>query len=216
MIDLRLWRIALLSVPIAVVIAMFSLQEEPLSLQGGIPPDAFDSGSAAPLAKELAEAYPNPRPGSEPDEKLAEQVKTRFPAMPGALVAEQTWDASVGGSDVQLRNVLATLPGDSDRQIALIAPRDVEQGSGAVSSIAATAAMLEIANSFSGTSHSKTLVFVSTDGSSVGALGARRFVRDYSDSELLDAAIVLSQPAVPDRTPPLVIPWSTGATSTSS
>src|SRR5262249_23745002 len=68
----------------------------------------------------------------------------------------------------------------------------------------------------SGSAHHKTLVFVSTDGSSIGALGARRFVRDYSDAGLLDAAIVLSQPAVQEPRAPLVIPWSTGAQSTAS
>ena len=76
--------------------------------------------------------------------------------------------------------------------------------------------MLQIADSFSGSSHHKTLVFVSTDGSSIGAQGAKRFVRDYSDTGLLDAAIVLSQPAVQRPTAPLVIPWSTGPQSTAS
>ncbi len=108
------------------------------------------------------------------------------------------------------------LPGQSDRQVALIACRDAAQGSGATTSIASTAAMLEIANAFSGSTHSKTLVFVSTDGCSIGALGARRFVRDYTSADLLDGAIVLSQPASPDPEPPLVIPWSTGPQSTAS
>jgi len=76
--------------------------------------------------------------------------------------------------------------------------------------------MLEIANSFSGSAHEKTLVFVSTDGSSIGALGARRFVHDYSDANLLDAVIVLSQPAQSDPQAPLVIPWSTGDENTAS
>ena len=76
--------------------------------------------------------------------------------------------------------------------------------------------MLEIANAFSGSTHSKTLVFVSTDGCSIGALGARRFVRDYTSADLLDGAIVLSQPASPDPEPPLVIPWSIGPQSTAS
>ena len=69
---------------------------------------------------------------------------------------------------------------------------------------------------FSGSAHHKTLVFVSTDGSSIGALGTKRFIRDYSDSSLLDAAIVLSQPALANPTAPLVIPWSTGPQSTAS
>ncbi|HEY1355214.1 MAG TPA: M28 family peptidase, partial [Solirubrobacterales bacterium] len=198
------------------VIAMFSLKDVPQGLSAGIPPDAFDSASAAPLAKELATSAPYPTPGSPADEKLAEQVRSHFAGIDDATVAEQTFDGTFDGHDVHLRNLIATLPGDSNRQIALLAPRDVAQGSGATTSAAATAALLEIADSFSGTAHHKTLVFVSTDGSSIGALGAKRFIRDYSDSSLLDAAIVISQPALSNPTAPLVIPWSTGPQSTAS
>src|SRR3954453_17112819 len=216
MIDLRLYRYALLAVPIAAVIAMFSLQSVPPSLSGGVPPDAFDTESAAPLAKQLAGSAAYPTPGSAADEAMAQQVKQQFSGIEGATVSEQSFGASFHGHDVDLRNLIATLPGQSNRQIALIAPRDVARGSGAVTTAAATAAMLEIANTFSGTSNQKTLVFVSTDGSSLGAQGARRFIRDYTDASLLDAAIVLSQPAAQDPAAPLVIPWSTGAQSTAS
>jgi hypothetical protein len=216
MIDLRLYRYALLAVPLVAVIAMFSLQDVPRSLSAGIPPDAFDPASAAPLAKELASSAPHPTPGSAADEKIAEQVKSHFSAIEGATVSEQSFDGTFSGHDVHLRNLIATLPGESNRQIALIAPRDVARGSGATTSTAATAALLEIADSFSGAAHHKTLVFVSTDGSSIGALGTKRFIRDYSDSSLLDAAIVLSQPALSNPTAPLVIPWSTGPQSTAS
>ncbi len=48
MIDLRLYRYALLAVPLVAVIAMFSLQGVPRGLSAGIPPDAFDPASAAP------------------------------------------------------------------------------------------------------------------------------------------------------------------------
>src|SRR5919197_1836389 len=216
MIDLRLYRYALLAVPVVAVIAMFSLQGVPRGLSAGIPPDAFDPASAAPLAKQLATSAPYPTPGSASDQKLAEQVKDHFAAIDEASVSEQTFDGSFGGHDVHLRNLIASLPGDSNRQIALIAPRDVAQGSGATTSAAATAAMLEIADSFSGAAHHKTLVFVSTDGSSIGALGVKRFIRDYSDSSLLDAAIVISQPALSNPTAPLVIPWSIGPQSTAS
>jgi hypothetical protein len=214
MIDLRLYRYALLAVPVVAVIAMFSLQDVPRTLSAGIPPDAFDPTSANPLAKELGTAAPYPAPGSAADAKLADQVKSRFAAIDGATVSEQSFDGSFKGHDVHLRNLIATLPGESNRQIALIAPRDVARGSGATTSAAATAALLEIAQSFSGAAHHKTLVFVSTDGSSIGALGAKRFIRDYSDTASLDAAVVLSQPALAEPTPPLVIPWSTGPQST--
>jgi hypothetical protein len=216
MIDLRLYRYALLAVPVVAVIAMFSLRDVPGTLSAGIPPDAFDPASSVPLAKELATAAPNPTPGSSADERLAEQVKAHFTEIDGAEVSEQTFDGSFNGDDVELRNLIATLPGESHRQIALIAPRDTARGSGATTSTAATAALLEIAEGFSGTAHQKTLVFVSVDGSSIGAIGAKRFIRDYSDSSLLDGAIVLSQPALGDPTAPLVIPWSTGPQSTAA
>jgi Peptidase family M28 len=216
MIDLRLYRYALLAVPLAAVIAMFSLQSVPPSLSGGVPPDAFDPATATPLAKQIAASSAYPTPGSSADNAMAEQVKQAFSAIDGATVSEQRFGGSFHGHDVDLRNLIATLPGESTRQIALIAPRDVARGSGAVTTAAATAAMLQIADTFSGSSHHKTLVFVSTDGSSIGALGAKRFIRDYTDAGLLDAAIVLSQPAVREPTPPLVIPWSTGPQSTAS
>lgn len=213
---MRLYRFALLTVPAAAVIAMFSLQGVPSNLAGGVPPDAFDPSTAAPLAKQLSNAAPYPTAGSAADNAMADQVRTQFSGIDGATVSEQQFSASVHGHDVHLLNVIATLRGESDRQIALIAPRDVAQGSGAVTSAASTAAMLQIASSFSGSAHHKTLVFVSTDGSSIGALGVKRFMGDYSDAGLLDAAIVLSQPAVQHPTAPLVIPWSTGPQSTAS
>jgi hypothetical protein len=215
-IDFRLYRFALLAVPIAAVVAMFSLKDVPSTLRPGIPPDAFDPTSATPLARELASAAPYPTPGSPSDNQLADQVKRSFVEIEGATVSEQRFDGSFRGHHVEMRNLIATLPGESSREIALIAPRDVARGSGATTSAAATAALLEIANSFSGSSHHKTLVFVSTDGSSIGALGVKRFIGDYSDADLLDAAIVLSQPALAPPTQPLVIPWSTGPQSTAS
>src|SRR4029077_5371513 len=146
MIDLRLYRYALLAVPLAAVIAMFSLQSVPAPLSGGVPPDAFDPATAAPLAKQLAETAAYPTPGSAADNAMAEQVKQQFSAIDGASVSEQRFSGSFHGRDLDLRNLIAPRPGESNRQIALIAPRDVAQGSGAVTSAAATAAILQIAD----------------------------------------------------------------------
>jgi hypothetical protein len=216
MIDLRLWRAALLPVPVVVLVAMFSLQEVPPPLQPAIPPDAFEGEAATALAQELAESAPEPRPGSEADEALGELVKARFAAIEGITVSEQTFQGSFSGDDVELRNLIAVLPGQSDRQIALIACRDAAAGSGATTSIASTAALVEIAAAFAGSTHEKTLVFVSTDGCGAGALGARRFLTDYTGAGLVDGAIVLSQPASEHPGSPLVIPWSAGPQSTAS
>ena len=85
MIDLRLYRYALLAVPLAAVIAMFSLQSVPAPLSGGVPPDAFDPATAAPLAKQLAETAAYPTPGSAADNAMAEQVKQQFSAIDGRV-----------------------------------------------------------------------------------------------------------------------------------
>ena len=216
MIDLRIWRTALLAAPLALIVAMFSLQEVPKPLEPELPPDAFDSEAATTLAADLAAQFPDPRPGSDAAGGLAEFVSARFQEIPSAEVAEQSFEGSFDDEDVPLRNLIVTLPGRSERQIAVIAHRDAAAGSGAATSIASTAALLEILSGFSGSSHEKTLVFVSTDGGGIGTLGARRFIADYTEKSLLDAAIVISQPAAPEPSPPFEIPWSSGPQSTSA
>lgn len=206
----------MLAAPVALVVAMFSLQAVPKPLEPELPPDAFDTESARTLARDMAGQFANPRPGSDADEAMGEFVLDRFKAIPSSEVAEQRFTGSFDGEDVDLRNLIVTLPGRSERQVVLIAPRDVAAGSGAATSISSTAILLEILAGFTGASHEKTLVFVSTDGSSIGAEGARRFIRDYSEKELLDAAIVVSQPTSADPQPPLIVPWSDGAQSTGS
>jgi Peptidase family M28 len=215
MIDLRLWRIVLLTVLLALVVAMFSLQEVPGPTEPALPPDAFEAEAAASLARDLARDHPSPRPGSDADDGMAEAVLARFKEISSMEVSEQRFSGDYNGDEVELRNLIGILPGPSERQVAVIAHRDVLEGSGAASTTASTAALLEIARAFAGSTHEKTLVFVSSDGGSIGALGARRFAEDYSDAGLLDAVIVLSQPAAEDPFQPLMLPWSTDTSSTS-
>ncbi len=199
-----------MTVPVALAIAMFALESPPGGLKPPVPPDGFDTGLTAELAQEMAGSASEPRAGSESDRILGELVEARFSGLQGVEVAEQRF--SGGGED--LRNVIAVLPGNSERQVALLAGRDVAKGSGASTSIAATAALVELATVFSGSTHQKTLVFVSTDGASIGALGAQRFAADYSDAEKLDAIVVLSDPAAAELRQPLVVPWGTTPRST--
>lgn len=210
-INTRLWRIAFVTVPVAIVVSMFALESPPDGLKPLVPPDGFDTSLTAEIAGEMAKSAPSPRAGSNSDRILGELVEGRFSGLQGVEVAEQRF--SGGGED--LRNVIAVLPGNSERQVALIAGRDVAAGSGASTSIAATATLVELATVFSGSTHEKTLVFVSTDGASIGALGAKRFAADYSDADKLDAIIALSDPASPDPRRPLIVPWGTTPRNTS-
>ena len=138
-------------------------------------------------------------------------VTERFGGIPTAQVSEQTYSDSFEGEDVEPRNVIATLPGETDSRLVVMAPRDSAGGQGVVSSAAATGMLLELAESFGGASHSKTLVFVSSAGATDGARGAREFADNYPEREAIDAAIVISQPGAARLEPPFVIPWSTGS-----
>ena len=72
--------------------------------------------------------------------------RERFEEIVSGTVAEQTVDASVDGEDVELRNVLLTLPGTTDRAIVVIAGRDSRgRAPGRASSAAATGVLLELA-----------------------------------------------------------------------
>lgn len=210
MINLRLYRASLLLAPLAIVIAMFSLQSVPDGGEATIAPDSFDGSRAAGLARNLAELAPSPQPGSDSDETLARLVAERFGQIGGVEVSEQTFEADGD----ELRNVIAVLPGESERQIVLMAGRDTDRGPGG-SAAASTAALLEIASGFGGSTHSKTLVFVSSDGTWIGAEGARRFIRGYSDIDRVEGVVVLSQPAAITPRQPLLVPWSSGPQSTS-
>ena len=57
MIDLRIWRTALLAAPVALLVAMFSLQEPPRAIESPITPDSFDSEAASVLTQDMTEQF---------------------------------------------------------------------------------------------------------------------------------------------------------------
>ncbi len=74
--------------------------------------------------------------------------------------------------------------------------------------------LLDVADTFGGAAHRKTLVFVSTPAATDGATGAREFADAYPERDMIDAAVVVSQPGALEPEPPFVIPWSAGRQST--
>jgi hypothetical protein len=211
----RIYRLGFLPAIVALVIVMFSVQSQPEPLELPTTPGVFEAGPAARTARTIAEMAPERPPGSEGDSAIADLVAERFSAIQGGEISEQSIDADFEGVGVELRNVILTLPGESERQVLLFAHRDSPEGPGYASSAAATATLIETAESFGGSRHSKTLVFVSTSGGSDGAAGARAFVEDYPERELIDGAIVVEQPGASHPSPPHVLPWSVDARSTS-
>ena len=216
MIDFRLYRIAWLPAVLAFVTMMFSLEGVPEPLQPQVAPTAFDGDRAQVNERQILNAAAEREAGSDGDAAVGDLVLDRFKGIEAGTPADQPFTESIDGDDAELRNIAVTLPGESDRTILVMAARDSASGPGAASSAAATAALIELAEVLGGTEHTKTIVVVSTDAGTDGAIGAREFVDAYPDADLIDAAIVLSQPgsAQPDR--PHVLRDSTGDESTSA
>jgi hypothetical protein len=73
--------------------------------------------------------------------------------------------------------------------------------------------LLQLVNQLRTQSHPKTLVFVSTDGSSAGAAGAREFAGSYVARDQIDAVLDLWQPGYASPHPPFVLESSAGPQS---
>jgi hypothetical protein len=158
----------------------------------------FDTAAAAELATQLTAEYPSRVPGSLGAEDAARWFRETISAF-GFAVEENVWLEDVPGlGRVELRNVVAVVPGRSEQTIVLVAHRDnagtaMPYGDNA----SGTAALIEIARGFAprGTAVAprpqRTLVLVSTDGGAYGGAGAARFASKSPSADGAFAAIVL-------------------------
>jgi Peptidase family M28 len=209
-VDLRLYRIAFVPALIALVVLLFSLQSQPDPLRPLVAPAGFDGSTAAGFARQIVARAPDRTPGSSGDLRAAAMVERAFRRVAAGQVVTQSF-----GPGGRLRNVILKLPGQSSDEIVLIAPRDTAAPPGAASSAAATGALEELASNIGSSQHAKTLVLVSTDGSTEGALGAKTLADDYLNSQTVDAIVALEQPGAASIRQPVVLTSSTAANSTS-
>ena len=216
MVAFRIYRAGFAPALAAVIALLFALTAPPDPLRSVVAPAEFDELAAARIGREIVEAAPDRAPGSDGDAEIADMVQRRFEDVEGGEVSEQRFTAQFDGGDLDLRNVILTLPGDSARTVVLLAPRDSASGPGAASSAAATATLLELVDEMRTQSHTKTLVFVSTDGSSAGAAGAREFAQHYPERDEIDAAIDLWQPGSANPRRPFLLESSAGSQSPSA
>jgi len=212
----RIYRAAFVPALATVVVLLFSLQGRPAPLPPVVASAEFDEHAAARIDRQIVNAAPARPPGSEGDEVVADMVAKRFEGVAEGQLAEQRFEHSFDGNQVELRNLILTLPGESARSVVVMAARDSASGPGAASSAAATAALLELVDKLRTSSHTKTLVFVSTDGGSDGAAGAREFAEHYADRDLIDGAVVLWQPGSSTPREPSLLDSSDGSQSPSA
>jgi hypothetical protein len=212
MIDFRIYRAGFFPALAAVVVLLFALQAPPAPLPPVVAPAEFDQVAAAKLARQIVDVGPARTPGSGGDAAVADLVERRFGAVSEGELATQSFTSD--GRD--LRNVILTLPGESSHSVVVLAARDSSSGPGAASSAAATAMLLELVDQLRTSRHTKTLVFVSTDGASDGATGARQFAAQFPQREAIDGAIVVWQPGSSAPRQPFLIDDSDGPQSPSA
>ena len=215
MVDFRIYRAAFLPTVVALIALAFSLEGVPDPVEPELSPAGFEGPRAERTAREIAELAPSRPPGSEGEAAVADLVEQRFSEIEGGEVSEQRFDSSYAGEDVSLRNVILTLPGQSEQTVVVLAGRDSPAGPGAASSAAATAVLIELAEVLGTFDHTKTIVLASTDGAADGASGADELVSSVPEPELIDAVLVLAQPGAADPSQPYVVTSSTGDQSTS-
>jgi peptidase M28-like protein len=209
-VDLRLYRITFLPALLAVVALLFSLQSQPAALAPLVSPATFEQAAAAHITRQIVGRAPERPPGSDLDNATADLVERAFRRVRGGEVLDQRFSGTFNGDDVQMRNVILRLPGSSDHIVALIAPRDSASGPGATTSAAATASLIQLASDLGSSRHAKTILLVSTDGSSAGEAGAKELASGILEGNQVDGVVALEAPGAASPQPPYLIDTSDG------
>ncbi len=197
----------------AVAVLMFSLEPAPAPLDEPVSTPAFEATDAARLARTIAQTAPDRTPGSQGDEAIAGLVRERFSGITGGVVAEQTFETSFDGEDVETQNVVLSIPGENEEALLVLAPRDTVEGDGATTSASATATLLTIAEALGNTRHNRTIVLASTSGSGDGAKGVRELIGQLDIPGGVTAAITIAHPGVEEREPPFIYAGHAGPDS---
>ncbi|MEA2272440.1 MAG: hypothetical protein QOI98_1148 [Solirubrobacteraceae bacterium] len=212
MLDPRIYRVGLIPVVLAFVVVAFSLGERPRPIRTTSPPDAFSGpraftglGDLTGLRR-LAKDFPNRRPGSRDDARLADRVaaalrRDRF------RVRTRKFSAETIDGTRRLKTVIAERAGRSSRRIVVMAHRDAAHD-GAAAELSGTAALLELGRVFRERVTNRTLTLVSTSGGSGGAAGAADFAAHAGGP--VDAVLVIGDLAGSTLRKPYVVPWSNG------
>jgi len=207
-VNARLVRGTWLLVALPLLLTAFSVAR-PQPLPAPTLPPTFDVAIAEQLARELAREYPDRSPGSSGGLGAATWVSEQFELYGFTPQVERFRAQIPGRGEVELQNVVTVVRGASQRTIVITAHRDNSgETRGPNDNASGTAALIELARSYASvggstlvqTRPTHTLVFVSTDGGSFGALGAAHFAASsrYRENALavisLDAIAGVARP----------------------
>jgi Peptidase family M28 len=179
-VNARLYRGTWLLVGLPLLLLAFSVTR-PSALQAPNLPPAFDRAAAASFASDLATRYPHRAPGTPGAIGAAGWFRRQLQPY-GFTVRSQRFVATVHGRPTTLVNLVAEKAGISQREIVVMAHRDNRgAGPGLNDNASGTGALVELARSYASTTAAwhvslpYSLVFLSTDGATVGSLGAAHF-----------------------------------------
>jgi hypothetical protein len=205
MLDPRIYRMGLAPVVLAVIVLAFSLENQQGPLITNLAPDAYSGGYAYATMKALAKRYPHRRPGSQGDNRLAQDVAGQLKT-DGFTVSTDTFRGRTVDGTRTLKNVIGVRAGLGAGSIVLVAHRDA-RSSPSTADLSGTATLLALARVVAGETQQRTVVLASTSGSA-GAAGAARLARSLQRP--VDAVVVLGDLAGTMVRQPVVVPWSDG------
>jgi hypothetical protein len=173
----RLYRGTWLLLGLPLLVAAFSVAR-PVPLPPPQVSSGFDGANATSLAKDLADHYPNRFPGSAGALGAATWLRDQFRAYGFEMRTEPFTAVVPGQGRVELQNLIAEAVGRSPQTIVVMAHRDDDgTGQGANDNASGTAALVELARSYSvRVTPAHTIIFLSTDGGAFGGLGAAYFL----------------------------------------
>ncbi len=197
-----------LALSIPLLLAAFSVAR-PARLEPPDLPAAFDGSAAQALATEMSSFYSDRVPGTPGDTAAAIWFRKQL-APYGFRTESDRFSVKVAGRGrVELENLVAVAPGRSGRTILVTAHRDdTGEGPGANDNASGTAALIALARSYAGSSGPvrplpHRIVFLSTDGGTLGGLGAAHFLKSSAYSRGLVAVINLD--AIAGDAPPRLV-----------
>lgn len=151
----------------------------------------FDGQRAYAIENEFVTQFPDRASGMPNNKLAAEWIQTQLSAAGWDCSIDQ-WEIINYSKPTLLNNVICRLPGESQREILVVAHHDQAPTTiqGADNDGSGIAILLHLAEIFAAEgSHPYTLVFVSTDAEEYGMIGSRRYIQTHSDTETIIAGI---------------------------
>jgi len=184
-------------VALAMIAVFLSISFPSSIVQVSTEPTFFEPSRAFRATEEFAGKFPDTSAGGTGDKASASWLVERLNTL-SIPEYTQEFSAPLGDRTAVLNNVVVVFPGESREAILVAAQRDPllagpSSAPATTSSLAkasGTGILLDLVQVFAARPHSKTLIFLSSDGGGYGGLGVDYFLRN--DPRGGDVRVVLS------------------------